>query len=412
MTSTARTASPSPAGEKTPPLLDVDPYSGPVLADPYPFFETLRETAAIVELETYGVYVTGRYEETKIILNDHDRFTAKAGIGIHDIRKPGKFRIPNRLLENDPPSHTSIRGVLTRILSPIVVRRWREHFEKEAVIFADRLVEKGQFDGVEDVAESYVLHVFPEAVGVELPRREALAIGEMSFNQAGPDNELHRAAVKKAEPYLDWYDRSAERESMRPGSIGEMLFEAEERGELEEGVATNMARVFVRGGMDTTIAGIGFTLNQLARNPDQWAILKADPSKARQAFEEAIRHESPSYVNFRTTTRETELSGYHLAADTKIGIFSGCANRDPRFWKEPERYDLTRDTAGIHVAFGFGTHNCIGQMIARLEAECILKALAERAESIELTAEPSYRPVNQLRTLAELPLKVTPRKAA
>ncbi len=407
MASTARQAEHSRDGAGSPPVLDIDPYSVPVLVDPYPFFETLRETAAVVELEQYGVYVTGRYEESRILLNDHDRFTAKGGIGLHDIRKPGKFRLPNRLLENDPPSHTSIRGVLTRILSPIVVRRWREHFEREAAIFADRLVEMGEFDGVEHLAEDYVLHVFPEAVGVELPREQALAIGEMSFNQAGPDNELHREAVRKAEPYMAWYDRTADRAAMRPGSIGAMLFEAEDKGELDEGVASNMARVFVRGGMDTTIAGIGFTLNQLARNPDQWALLKADPSKARNAFEEAIRHESPSYVNFRTTTRETELAGYRLAADTKIGMFSGAANRDPRFWTEPERFDLTRDTAGIHVAFGHGTHNCIGQMIARLEAECIIKALVQRARTIELAGEAVYRPINQLRTLGRLPLRVT-----
>ena len=127
----------------------------------------------------------------------------------------------------------------------------------------------------------------------------------------------------------------------------------------------------------------------------------------RNAFEEAIRHESPSYVNYRTTRRETELSGYRLGADTKIGIFSGCANRDPRFWENPEKYDITRDIAGIHVAFGHGTHTCIGQMIARLEADCILRAFAERAVTLEPAGEPRYRIINQLHTLDYLPLKVT-----
>ncbi len=398
----------SPGGLLEPPVLDVDPYSVENIKNPYPFFEELRETAAVVRLKPYGVYVTGRYEETKVVLNDHDRFMASAGIGIADIRKPGKFRIPNRLLENDPPGHTEIRKTLNKILSPLAVRRWRDHFETEAAIFADKVVEMGESDGVEDLAEAYILHVFPEAVGVNLPRTEALAIGEMSFNQAGPYNDLFRAAEKKAEPYLEWYEKSVRREAMRPGSIGEMLFDAEERGEFEEGVASNICRAFVRGGTDTTIAGLGFALNQLARNPDQWAILKSNPSKfARNAFEEAIRHESPSYVNYRTTRRETELSGYRLDADTKIGIFSGCANRDPRFWENPEKYDITRDIAGIHVAFGHGTHGCIGQMIARLEADCILKAFAERVVTLEPAGEPRYRIINQLHTLDHLPLKVT-----
>lgn len=391
-----------------PPVLDVDPYSREVLRDPYPFFQTLREMAPVVRLAPYGVYVTGRFEETRQVLNDHGRFTASGGIGLADIRVPGaKFRIPNRLLENDPPGHTAIRGALTRYLSPIVIRRWRAHFEAEAAVLADRVVAQGRFDGVADLAEAYVLKVFPEAVGVDLPRIPALAIGEMSFNQAGPDNDLHRAAVQKAQPHLEWYETSIRREAMRPGSIGQMLFDAEERGEFEDGIASNICRAFVRGGTDTTVAGIGFALHQLAHDPAQWAMLRANPSLARNAFEEAIRHESPSYVNFRTTTRETELSGYRLAANTKIGIFSGCANRDPRFWSTPDSYDLTRDVTGVHVAFGHGTHTCIGQMIARLEAECILRALAERAVTLEPDGEARLRPINQLRTLDVLPLRVT-----
>jgi cytochrome P450 len=397
---------PSRSSLPVPPELDIDPYSNEVLSNPYPSFDRMRETAAIVRLSRYGVYVTGRYEETKIILNDHDRFTAMAGIGIADIRKPGKFRIPNRLLENDPPGHTAIRGTLTKILSPIVIPRWREHFEAEAAVFADRIIEMKDVNGVDDGAEAYALKVFPGVVGVDLPRTEALAIGEMSFNQAGPENELHIAAVRRAEPYLDWYERSVQRDAMLPGSIGEMLFEAEDRGEFEPGIASNICRAFVRGGMDTTVAGIGFALLQLARDPEQWAILRADPGKARGAFEEAIRHESPSYVNYRTTTCATEFSGFALEADTKIGIFSGAANRDPRFWDNPTKYDITRDTAGIHMAFGFGTHSCIGQMIARLEAECLLRALAMRAKSICLMGEPRYRLINQLHTLDALPLRI------
>lgn len=390
-----------------PPDIETDPYSVPVLLNPYPFFDAMRTAGAVVRLSRYGVYATARYEEAKIVLNDHERFTARAGIGIQDIRKPGLFRIPNRMLENDPPDHTAIRTTLTRILSPVVIRRWREHFEAGARRLVAELVARGRFDGVHDLAETYILDVFPEAVGVELPRVPALAIGEMSFNQAGPDNDLCKAAMKAAEPYLDWYNRSVRREAMRPGSIGEMLFDAEARGEFEDGIASNISRAFVRGGMDTTIAGIGFALNQLARNPAQWALLRENSKLAKNAFEEAIRHESPSYVNYRTTTREVELGGYRLPADAKIGVFTGAANRDARYWAEPETYDLRRDTTGLHVAFGHGTHTCIGQMIARLEAECILSELARNARTIRLDGEVRYRAINQLHTLDALPLAIT-----
>jgi 4-methoxybenzoate monooxygenase (O-demethylating) len=392
---------------REPAVLDIDPYSVEALTDPYPFFTELREAGPIVKLKRYDVYAVGRYEEGKTVLVDHDRFTAKGGIGITDIRKPGgHFRIPNRLLENDPPSHTGIRNTLTRILTPIVIRRWRDHFEKEAESLADKIMERRDFDGVEDVAEPYILKVFAEAVGISLPRENARVIGEMGFNQAGPDNALLRAALKRAEPYLEWYERSFERSNLVPGSITYMIYEAADRGEFEPDVAANLCRIFVRGGADTTIAGLGFTLNQLARNPDQWAILKSDPSKARNAFEEAIRHESPSYVNYRTTTGPTELGGCALEGDMKIGVFLGACNRDPRQWDEPDSFDVRRESAGVHIAFGHSTHTCIGQMIARLEAECMVKALVKRGERLVPAGEPRYHPVNQLHGLDRLPLRL------
>src|SRR5690606_4299070 len=151
-------------------------YAIDVLRNPYSFHDALREAGPVVRIVPHGVYAVGRHEEGAQVLSDHSRFTAAGGIGIQDIRKPGEFRIPNRLLENDPPGHTDIRGTLTKYLSPIVIRRWREYFETEAKALAARLVEKGSFDGVADVAETFVLKVFPEAIGVDLPRENVLAI--------------------------------------------------------------------------------------------------------------------------------------------------------------------------------------------------------------------------------------------
>jgi 4-methoxybenzoate monooxygenase (O-demethylating) len=390
------------------PLLDVDPYAVDVLRDPYTFHHALREAGPVVRIAPHDVYAVGRHEEAAQVLTDHERFTAAGGIGIQDIRKPGEFRIPNRLLENDPPNHTSIRVNLTKILSPIVIRRWRDHFEREATALAQELVERGTFDGVEDVAEAYVLRVFPDAIGVDLPREKVLAISEMRFNQSGPQNDLYHRAMAKAQPYLEWYENSTKRESVRAGSIAELLFEAEDRGEFDEGIASNMVRTFVGGGTDSTITGIGHTLNLLAQNPDQWAVLKADPSKVKTAFEEALRLETPFQVTYRTTSGVgVELSGVTLDPDTKIGVWLGSANRDPRKWQDPDRFDVTRDTTGVHLGFGVGAHNCIGQMLARLESEAILKAIVMAADRLEPNGDAAIRPINQMRQLDHLPLRLT-----
>lgn len=389
------------------PELDIDPYAIDVIKDPYAYHEALREAGPVARIKPYGVYAVGRHAECQAVLNDPERFSAAAGIGIQDIRKPGRFRVPNRLLENDPPSHTQIRGVLNRLLSPIVIRGLREHMETEAAKLVDEILEQGEVDGVKNLAEEYIFRVFPHALGVKLDREKVLAIGEMRFNQSGPENELFRRAMERAEPYLEWFEYSTTRENVEPGTICDTLFDCEDRGEIEEGIASNMIRSFVGGGTDSTIAAIGHTLNLLANNPDQWAILKGDPSKVRPAFEEAIRMESPFQVTYRTTTDEIELSGVRLDADTKIGVFPGAGGRDPRQWENPSKYDVTRDTAGIHVSFGHGVHTCIGQMLARLEADAILSALVAKVDRLEPAGPARINPVNQMRVLGSLPLRVT-----
>lgn len=391
-----------------PPSFDWDPWTIENLTDPYPLHHALREAGPIVWLTKYDMYAVGRHEECKTVMSDHSRFMTSAGTSMQDIRKPGKFRIPSRLQEVDPPKHTQIRSVVNRVMSPLVIRRMREFFEKQAAELAAHILAKGEFDGVDEVTEPYVISAFPAAVGVNLERKAALTIAEMRFNQSCPHNELYHKAMKAAEPYLEWYDNACQRHAVVPESIADLLFQAEEAGELEEGVASNIVRSFVGGGVDSTISALGHTLHHLARNPDQFAIVKADLKKVRNAFEEGIRMDMPFQYTWRTTARDTHLGAYRLAGDTKVTVLMGAANRDPRRWEDPDRYDVGREVVGNYLGFGVADHQCVGQMIARFEADAILTALVKGAKSLELTGEAVYRPVNQMRMLGRLPLRIVP----
>ena len=158
-------------------------------------------------------------------------------------------------------------------------------------------------------------------------------------------------------------------------------------------------------GVDTTVSGIGAAVYCLARFPEQFARLRADPSLARAAFEEAVRYESPVQTFFRTTTRPVEIGGIAVGEGEKVLMFLGAANRDPRHWERPDDYDITRRTVG-HVGFGSGIHQCVGQLLARLEGECVLSALARKVGSIEITGPIRRRYNNTLRALASLPVTV------
>jgi cytochrome P450 len=142
------------------------------------------------------------------------------------------------------------------------------------------------------------------------------------------------------------------------------------------------------------------------RFPDQWARLRRDHALAKNAFGEIVRLESPVIGFFRTTNREVCLAGVTIPADAKVLVSFAGANRDPARWEHPDEFDITRRVVG-HAGFGVGIHNCVGQVIARMEGESILAALADRIGSLELAGEPVARLNNTLRGLETLPVRVT-----
>lgn len=386
----------------------VDPYDTEILKDPYGFYESLRAAGPVAWIPLHGVYAVGRYEQVKEVFTDYERFTAESGVGIQDARDPSaKARPKSVLVEVDPPSHTHNRKAANRIMSPLIIRRFREVFEARANALVDQALEAGgDVEAVEDLVEALVLTAFPRAMGLREDPDAMRAIGYMSFNQTGPKNDLHLKGLEVGEPYLQWFMESCQRENIVAGSLAAEFFKAEEAGEIEPGFASNVIRSLVRGGSDSTMAGMTHAIHQLAANPDQFNLLLENPGRRRFVFDEALRHESPFHVVYRATTGSFDFYGYRLEAGTKIGMYAGAANRDPDQWENPDKFDIMRDTAGIHLSFGTAAHNCIGQNIARLEADCLLAALMEKVSRIELTGEPEYRLHNQLRTLGTLPIRL------
>ena len=164
-----------------------------------------------------------------------------------------------------------------------------------------------------------------------------------------------------------------------------------------------LVRSFLSAGLDTTVSALGNAVYLLATNPEQWGLLRADPSRARSAFEETIRFESPVQQFFRTATCDTDLAGVQIAEDDRVTIFFGAANRDPRRWEAPDRFDITRKVSG-HLAFGLGIHSCVGKPVARIEGEVLLGVLARKVGRIALDGEPQRHLNNTIRSFESLPV--------
>jgi 4-methoxybenzoate monooxygenase (O-demethylating) len=385
---------------------DVDPFCREFFEDPFAAHEELREAGPVVRLSRYDVWAVARYAEVHRVLNDWQTFCSSRGAGLTDFAKEKPWRPPSLVLEVDPPLHERTRRVLNRVLSAAVIRGLRDRFAQEADALIDTLLERGSFDAIADLAEAYPLTVFPDAMGMPPEnRRFLLPYGDLVFNSFGPRNEFFEKAVVDAEPVLAWLQQQMQRDAFAPGGFGAAIHAASDTSELTREEAPVVARSLLSAGVDTTVSGLGAAVYCLARFPEQFARLRADPSLARAAFEEAVRYESPVQTFFRTTTRQVEIGGVALGEGEKVLMFLGAANRDPRHWERPDNYDITRRAIG-HVGFGSGIHQCVGQLLARLEGECVLSALARKAGSIDIASLPRRRYNNTLRALASLPVTV------
>ena len=388
------------------PRLDVDPFDVRHLREPYALQTLLRDAGPVVWLERYGTYGAAGHAEVQQILQDPAHFSSAAGVGLAHLRRPGAWREPSPLVESDPPQHTVIRRTMDQILAPSVIREWRTQFTLEAERLCDSIVKTGTVDGVRDLAQRYVHTAFPSALGIESHPENLLIVGHHNANAAGPRNALFEETLAALESIKDWYLRHQTREAMLPGGFGERVFDAEAAGALPTGVAGPVLRTLLRGGLDTTISGIASTLWLFATHPERWQAVRQDPALIPGAFEEALRLESPTPAIYRTTTDGAEVAGIALAPDTKIQLFIGAANRDPRRWPDAEVFDPARRARSL--IFGGGPHHCLGQRIARLEAECFLVAFVRRVKGLTPAGPPAWYALNMLRALERLPLTLTP----
>lgn len=389
------------------PCLDLDPFSDEFLINPYEGHATMRVAGPVVWLERYGVFAVARYAEVSAVLSDHSTFVSSRGVGLSDFAKDKPWRPPSLLLEADPPEHTEARAVVSKILNPKLLRSMKEEFQAQADAVVAEVAAQGEIDGVKDLAERYPLQVFPDWVGLDRDGREnLLPYGSMVFNTFGPVNELYSMALERGSAAVPWITEQCQPGRPDPDGFGAQIHREAAAAGYSEDDQARLLRSFLSAGVDTTVHGIGSAMQALAEHPAQFEALKADPKKARAAFEETIRYASPVQTFFRTANGDTEIAGVAIPEGSKILMFLASANRDPRQWEEPNSFDITRRVGG-HVGFGFGVHACLGQMLARLEGECVLNALARLVKKIEPAGEAKIQLNNTLRGLDYLPLRLT-----
>ena len=367
----------------------------------------LREHAPVWRDPRTGVWGVATYELVKYVSAHPELFTSSTGM------RPDHGPTP-MMIDMDDPAHWQRRKLVNKGFTPRRVR------EKEAAIrvstdaLIDAVCERGECDLVTDIARWVPLIVIADALGVDPADRPKLL--QWSDDMMSMLGQLSEAAVPRAaQAASDYFAYAsaviADRRTCPRDDLMSVLVEAEVDGDrLADEEILFESLLILNGGDETTRHVIAGGVYELLRNHDRWEQLRDDRELMPTAIEEILRWVSPIKNMARGVTEDLELGGQAIPQGDQVLMLYPSANRDERVFDDPFRFDIAR-TPNEHVAFGFGTHFCLGASLARLETRVVLERLLDRLPDLELadtTSEPTHRSANFVSGVESVPVRFTP----
>lgn len=386
--------------------VDGDLWSDEVLADPYPLYVSLRAHGGASYLPENGMWAFSTYDNVRWALGHHEHFTSEQGVAMSDEVNNMFTGLGPVILHDDGEAHTKLRSVLADLLGPRAVRKLTAEVQQEADELVDDVVKRKDIDGIADLAAVLPISVVARLVGLpEEKRMNLLDWADAAFTIFGPMNERTVAGLPKVQELWDYLTVEAARENLPAESWGALIYEAGDRGDIPVEACFPLMYAFAGAGMDTTISAIGSALYLFGQNPDQWQLLREDPSLIPSAFNEVVRLESPAQGFSRVALQDFSVGDIVVPEGARVVMLYGSANRDGAKWADPDRFDIRRNPTD-HLGFGYGLHSCVGQALARIEAHAVLKALTERVSSFTI-GDFAWALNNTSRRLQSLSMSIT-----
>jgi cytochrome P450 len=363
------------------PVSDIDLFSDKALLDPYPHYDALRELGPAVWLSRFGLYILTRFDDVRGALARPEIFSSAQGVMMNERMNQTLRGI---VLCSDDPEHDRMRKVLIAPLLPRALQELRDRITGEAEALVERLVAKKHFDAATELAQHLPVTIVSELVGLPEEGRERMLLwAQANFDCFGPMNQRTTDAFPIVEEMVRFAFTECIPGKLKPDGWAARIWAAAERGEIRPEQCPVMMNDYMGPSLDTTIFATQAAIRLFAENPDQWDLIRETPSLIPNAVNEVVRLESPIQNFSRVTTQPFVLDGVTLPAGARVIMSYGAANRDPRKWDDPARFDVQRRAMG-HLGFGHGVHQCIGNNLARMEIAALLTALAKRVRRIEL----------------------------
>ncbi|MFV8320791.1 cytochrome P450 [Mycobacterium sp. 23] len=392
------------------------------LENPYPMYSVIRTVRPVLEVPVPnysgpGVWMLTRYHDVHSVLRD-PRFS------VERLRAPlmrdNLDRMPEFLRQSatgmrsmlvmDPPDHTRVRKLVHQAFTPKRVAALRGHIEAIVRELADEAQAKGTFDLIHDVAEPLPAIVIAELLGVPAEdHRQFRQWSSTMINGFGsPSAEARATGAAAARQVFDYLADiiAARRRAPREDLISAMIAAQEERDALTDAELLATGNLLLLAGHETTTNLIGNGTLALLREPDQWKRLCQEPALLPTAIEELLRYDGPVQATVRVALEDVAIDDQVIPEGSLVLVSIGSANHDPDTFEDPDQLDLAR-VPNPHLAFGFGTHFCLGAPLARLEARLAFDALTKRFPGLSLVDDrPVYRTNPVLRGLTSLDVAV------
>lgn len=326
-------------------------------------------------------------------LRADDVLVSGRGVALNELVNSNVSRVT---LTSDGDVHRRLRRALMKPMMPSALKDdVQPLIHQLADELVTRLLERESFDGIADFAQHLPLSVVSRLVGLpEAGRQRMLEWAAATFDALGVMNERGQRSLPLVIE-LAAYVAGLERSQLQPDGWAARLFTAVDEGQIEPDDVAGMLIDYVAPSLDTTILATGHLLFQLGRHPDQWDLIRREPTLVPRAIHEALRLESPVRAFTRLAVADYDVGGTVIPAGDRVLVIYGAANRDERRYPEPDRFDVTRD-AKDHLGFGHGVHRCAGSYLAELEMQSLLRAMTVRIQRIDV-ADPTVVFNNVLR---------------
>ncbi|MDX6214444.1 MAG: hypothetical protein QOG99_28 [Frankiales bacterium] len=372
------------------PAMEFDPFSDDFFDSPQATYRWMRDEAPVYYSDRWDFYALSRHQDVMDAHRDWETFSSAYGVTFDMLQTKQRMGL-NMIIVMDPPEHDRLRSLVRTVFTRGAIAHMEPLVEEVITEILDGLQGRESFDMVGDFAALFPVEIISAMLGVPAGERQQIRMWTDEMLHRERDNPLATHEGILASAHLADYMLDLVRHKRRHPDDLIMSRLVDATYEDDDGVTHRLTDediasfvvVLAAAGSETETKLIGNGVVEFARNPDQWAKVLADPAVIPGAVEEILRMHPPSQYQGRFSTKDVELEGGSIPANSPVLLVTGAATRDPRAYERPDEFDITRGGVTT-IAFGFGVHTCLGAWLARLESKVAFEEIRNRWPRLEV----------------------------